>query len=79
MTRRIAGIGALLVFAVAVMAGLEADNTFSTTISRALVAMGVTLVVGLIVGAMAQAMFDENRKIPKEKREISHAKAVKDR
>lgn len=79
MIRRIAGIGALLVFAVAVIGGLQADNTFSTTITRALTAMAGTFVVGLIVGAMAQRMFDDNKKLLKEKHKISDGKSTNDR
>ncbi len=43
-----------IVFAVClVVGGLEADNTFATTVERALMAMMATLVIGLVVGAMA--------------------------
>jgi cell division protein FtsN len=45
---------ALLAFAACLVSGLRAENTFSTTVVRALEAMIVTLVIGLIVGAMAQ-------------------------
>jgi hypothetical protein len=47
-------------FAVCLLVGLRADNTFSTIVSNALVAMGGTFAVGLVVGAMAQKMLDEN-------------------
>jgi hypothetical protein len=50
----------LVVFAVCLMAGLAADNPMATTLWRALVAMAGTLVVGLVVGAMAQKMLDEH-------------------
>ena len=60
MIRRIAGAMALLVFAVCLVTGTQAGNTFGTTVTRALIAMGVTLVIGLVVGAMAQAMLNEN-------------------
>jgi putative effector of murein hydrolase LrgA (UPF0299 family) len=79
MIRRIAGIGALLVVAVAVMAGLEADNSFTTTIMRALTAMAGTFVVGLVVGAMAQKMMDENKKSLEEKSKIAEPKPANDR
>ncbi len=60
MVRRIAATMGLTVFAVCVMAGIGAENAFSTIVTRALLAMVVTMVVGLIVGTMAQKMLDEN-------------------
>jgi Na+/glutamate symporter len=52
-----------LVFAVClVVGGLGADNTFETTVERALAAMAATLVIGLILGAMARKMLEENVK-----------------
>jgi len=60
MIRRISASMALLVFAVCLVAGTQAGNTFSTTVTRALIAMVVTMVIGLVVGAMAQAMLNEN-------------------
>jgi hypothetical protein len=60
MVRRLAGCLALLTFAVCIGAGLSAGNTAATILSNALAAMGVTFVVGLAVGAMAQKMLDEN-------------------
>ncbi len=60
MPTRIAAALALIVFAVCVIAGIAADNAFSTVVTRALLAMVVTLVVGLVLGAMAQKMLDEN-------------------
>jgi hypothetical protein len=45
-----------------VVGGIQADNPFTTAVSRALVAMMGTMVVGLIVGWMAQKMLDENVK-----------------
>jgi NhaP-type Na+/H+ or K+/H+ antiporter len=63
MVNRIAGVCALLVFAVClVVGGLGADNTFETTVERALAAMAATLVIGLILGAMARKMLEENVK-----------------
>ncbi|MGA3068234.1 MAG: hypothetical protein ABSF29_15425 [Tepidisphaeraceae bacterium] len=59
---------ALLVFAVClVVGGLEADNSFATTVERAIVAMLATLVIGLIIGTMAQKMIDENLESEAEK------------
>ena len=49
-------------FAVCLLsAACEADNTFTTTVVRGRWwRWSVTLVVGLVVGAMAQKMLDEN-------------------
>lgn len=80
MARKIAAASALLVFAVSILLGLQAENTFSTTISRALQAMAVTFVIGLIVGAMAQRMLEENLSVPEKKLKKSEAKTgVEDR
>jgi hypothetical protein len=63
MPQRLAAILALLAFAFClVVGGLETGNTFTTTVSRALAAMAGTFVVGLLLGAMAQRMIDENLK-----------------
>ena len=79
MTVRIAAASSLVMFAVALIAGLVADNTFVTTVSRALFAMGGTFGVGLIVGAMANAVAEENARAKAaalEKLENSEAKAA---
>lgn len=60
MARRMAGSLALLVFAVCLVAGMNAGNSTATVLSNALLAMAVTFFVGLVVGAMAQKMLDEN-------------------
>jgi hypothetical protein len=60
MAQRIAGSLALLVFAISLCAGLSAENPFGTVITRALLGMLVTLVIGLVIGTMAQKMLDEN-------------------
>ena len=60
MPRRIAAAMSLVAFAVCLVAGLEADNPLGTILARSLVAMAGTLVVGLVVGAMAQKMLDEH-------------------
>ena len=60
MPQRVAAILSILAFAMCLVGGLQADNTFTTTVSRALVAMLGTFVVGLILGAMAQKMLTEN-------------------
>jgi hypothetical protein len=58
--RRIAAAMSLIAFAVCLVAGIEADNPLGTILARSLVAMAGTLVVGLVVGAMAQKMLDEH-------------------
>ena len=60
MARRMAAALALVVFAVCVIAGLNAGNSFETVLTKALLAMAATFFVGLVVGAMAQKMLDEN-------------------
>ena len=60
MTRRIAAMMALVAFAFCILVGLRAQNTFATVVSNALMALVVTFIVGLVVGAMAQKMLDEN-------------------
>ena len=50
----------LVAFAVCVLMGLRAGNTFSTILTNALLAMAGTFAVGLVVGLMAQKMLDEN-------------------
>ncbi len=60
LPRRIAAALALIAFAMALLAGLESGNTFSTTVTRALIAMVGTFAVGLVIGAMAQKMVDES-------------------
>ena len=60
MTRRLAASVALIAFAVCLVAGARAGNTFPTTVGRALLAMVGTLIIGLIVGTMAQVMVNES-------------------
>jgi O-antigen ligase len=67
MAQRIAAALAMIVFAVCLLAGINAGNLFVTVIGRAMLAMVVTLVIGLIVGAMAQKMLDENLRAQQEK------------
>jgi uncharacterized protein HemX len=67
MARRLAAATSLVAFALCLLLGIAAENTLSTTLSRALVAMVGTLVVGLVVGAMGQRMLDENVKAVKAK------------
>ena len=59
----------LVAFAVCLLVGgLQARNSFGTTVSRALLAMLVTLVVGLLIGAMAQRMLDESLRTAAQER-----------
>ena len=74
MARKIASASALLVFAVSILLGLRAQNTFSTTLLRALQAMGVTFVIGLMVGTMAEKMMEENLSDSEKKLKNSEAK-----
>ena len=60
MIRRIAASMALVAFFVCVLTGMHAENPFSTVVANALVALLVTFIVGLVLGAMAQKMLDEN-------------------
>ena len=61
MPIRLAAILALLTFAVCMyVGGVEAGNSFSTTVFRSLTAMIGSFVVGLVIGAMGQRMIDEN-------------------
>ena len=59
MATRISGTLALLAFALCLILGLRAENSFSVTLGRALLAMVVTLVVGLIAGMMIEKMLQE--------------------
>jgi len=68
-----AAVCALTVFAFCLLIGMRAQNTFSTTVVRALQAMGVTFVVGLALGWVAQRMLDENVKA--EERRLNEASA----
>jgi len=74
MARKIAASSALLVFATSVLSGLRAENTFSTTLSRALTAMGATFIIGLVIGVMADRMIAENLSVAEKKIKNSEAK-----
>jgi hypothetical protein len=68
MPQKLASTLALLAFAACLyVGGVHAGNPFSTTIQRALLAMAGTYVIGLIVGAMAQKMIEENIKGARKK------------
>jgi hypothetical protein len=60
MVRRIAASLALVAFFVCILAGMHAENPFTTVVANALLALVVTFIVGLVLGAMAQKMLDEN-------------------
>ncbi len=51
-TRVIAGSFALIAFALAIVMGMYADNSVATTLGRALVMMGMSYVVGLLVAVV---------------------------
>jgi hypothetical protein len=60
--------------------GLSAENTFSTTVYRALIAMGGTFIIGLVIGAMADKMAAEAKMLKQGKKEKSiEEKASADR
>ena len=80
MAKRISASLSLIAFAICLLIGaFEADNSFATTVQRALVAMVITLVVGLLIGTMAQKMLDENLKHHEEKLENSTKREGTDR
>ena len=60
MPQRVAASLALIAFAVCMLIGLQADNTFTTTVGRALLAMFATFVIGLVLGHMAKSMLQES-------------------
>jgi len=64
----------MVVFSVCLVCGMAVGNTFAETVSRALKGMFVTLVIGLVVGLMAQKMLEENVKQLAGKSENSEAK-----
>ena len=67
MPQRIAATLALIAFALCVLVGAQSDNPFSTTLFRALLAMGGTYFVGSILGHVAQKMLEENVKMEEQK------------
>ena len=75
MPRRLAAIAALIVFVVCLLAGAGAGNSFGTTVGRALLAMAGTMVIGLVVGSMAERMLDENLRAEEEKLKNSETDA----
>lgn len=68
MVHRIAASLALLVFAVCLLeSGVRAGNSFSTSVTRALIGMACTYCLGLVVGWAAQCMVRENLRTEEEK------------
>ena len=76
MTKRLAAVCALTVFAICLLLGMQARNTFTTTLTRALIAMAVTFAIGLVLGTMAQKMLEENLKTHEEKLKSSTQEAT---
>lgn len=60
MVVRIASTLSLIAFAMSLIEGLRAENSFATCVLRALLAMVVTLGVGLVLGVMIEKMLAEN-------------------
>lgn len=80
MSHKIAAIFALTAFSLCLLVGgIQVDNPFTTTIWRALLAMGGTFIVGLILGAVAQMIIDENLRIEEKNMENAQETAVNDR
>lgn len=81
MQQKMAGSMAIIAFAVCLLiGGWQADNTFTTTVCRALAAMAGTFFVGLILGAVAQKMLEENLRTEEKKLKNNEAKpAAEDR
>ncbi|HET6251439.1 MAG TPA: hypothetical protein VFE47_27385 [Tepidisphaeraceae bacterium] len=76
MPRRIAAVMALIAFALCLVMGIVVENDLATTLSRALLAMGGTFFVGLIIGSMAQRMLDENLSDHEKKAKIEESKST---
>ncbi len=68
MPPRVAAVLGLVAFAYTLLAGLvQTDNPFVTIVLRAVVAMLGTVVVGYVLGWVAQAMLNENVRAADEK------------
>jgi hypothetical protein len=72
--RKIAAAMSLLVFGMCLLCGVAAHNSFEEILVRALEAMFATLVIGMIIGAMAQKMLQENIAQIAKKAKLSEAK-----
>jgi NhaP-type Na+/H+ or K+/H+ antiporter len=73
MPHRISAILGLVAFAACLMVGaFDAGNGFGTTVWRALLGMGLGIVVGYIIGVMAERMLAEHvEQVKKKKSEIA--------
>lgn len=61
MPPRVGAVLGLVAFAYTLLAGLmQTDNAFTTIVLRAIVAMIGTVIVGYVLGWIAQAMLNEN-------------------
>lgn len=61
MPTKIAGILSLLAFAISLLVGaFDAQNSLVTIIWRAVLMMGMALVVGYVVGLMAETMLSHH-------------------
>ena len=67
MPKQFAAILALIAFALTVVVGVQAGNSFTTTLFRALVAMAGSYVIGLILGFALQRMLEDNLKAQQQK------------
>lgn len=81
LTRRIAAVLALIAFSFTlVIGGVQAGNSFATTVLRALAAMAATFVLGLVAGAMLNRMVEENVAVQEKKlKELSAESTANDR
>lgn len=59
MIRTIMGVSGLLAFAITILGGVYAGNTFEFTLVRALQAMGVFCLIGAVLGWFAQIALRE--------------------
>ena len=60
LIKTVSGTLGLLAFAAAILAGLWADNDFTTIMTRALCSLGLFLGLGAFFGWMAQIVIDEH-------------------
>ena len=80
LARRIAATTSLVAFALSLIVGLQAGNTFSTTVFRAMAAMGCTFLLGLLLGVMAERMLEENALATEKKlKDLQSESAAEDR
>lgn len=79
MANRVAGILALIAFAMCLMVGgFEAGNPFTTVVWRSLIAMFGTYVIGYIIGIAAEHLLSEH-KVAAEKAEAAKEAAKEGR